>query len=98
MADVDRDGLCAAADRLAAGPSADTEVIAVPTDVSRWESVESLAAQASDRFGAVHVLCNNAGVQRPGGPVECTLEAWNWARGREPHTVSSTGSGPSSPR
>lgn len=78
MADVDRDRLRAAADRLAAGPAADTEVIAVPTDVSRWESVESLAAQASDRFGAVHVLCNNAGVQRPARAWECTLEAWNW--------------------
>lgn len=38
------------------------EVIGVPTDVSKLESVEALRDATLDRFGAVHVLCNNAGV------------------------------------
>ena len=37
-------------------------VIAVPTDVSNAGAVEQLAAQVIERFGAVHVVCNNAGV------------------------------------
>jgi NAD(P)-dependent dehydrogenase (short-subunit alcohol dehydrogenase family) len=79
MADVDPPRLQQAANRLVAEAGAD--VIAVPTDVSRWESVESLATRAVDRFGAVHVLCNNAGVQRPARAWECTVEAWNWLVG-----------------
>jgi NAD(P)-dependent dehydrogenase (short-subunit alcohol dehydrogenase family) len=36
-------------------------VIAVETDVSDRESVQRLADASVDRFGSVHVLCNNAG-------------------------------------
>lgn len=32
------------------------ETLAVPTDVSQWESVERLANAAYERFGAVHIL------------------------------------------
>ena len=39
-----------------------TECIAVKTDVSRLPSVEELAEAAYRTYGAVHVLCNNAGV------------------------------------
>lgn len=79
MADVDPRRLHQASNRLAAESGAD--VLAVPTDVARWESVESLATQAIERFGAVHVLCNNAGVQRPAPAWECTLDDWNWVVG-----------------
>jgi NAD(P)-dependent dehydrogenase (short-subunit alcohol dehydrogenase family) len=41
-------------------------VVAAPTDVSDAESVQRLAALTHERFGGAHVLCNNAGVQRPG--------------------------------
>ena len=37
------------------------EVAGVVTDVTDYSSVESLAKEAVHRFGAVHVLCNNAG-------------------------------------
>jgi len=57
------------------------DVLAVPTDVASWESVESLAAQAFDRFGAVHLLCNNAGVTRPATAWECSREDWSWVLG-----------------
>ncbi len=57
------------------------EILARKTDVSRYEDVEALAEAAYDRFGAVHLLCNNAGVGM-GGPLwECTLDDWRWVLG-----------------
>jgi NAD(P)-dependent dehydrogenase (short-subunit alcohol dehydrogenase family) len=38
------------------------EVAGVVADVSRLESVEALRDATLDRFGGVHVVCNNAGV------------------------------------
>jgi NAD(P)-dependent dehydrogenase (short-subunit alcohol dehydrogenase family) len=38
------------------------EVFGVTADVSRLESVEALRDATLDRFGKVHVVCNNAGV------------------------------------
>src|SRR4051794_22441551 len=43
------------------------EVVGVPTDVSDPASVEALADFVYDRFGACHVVCNNAGVTSGGG-------------------------------
>lgn len=40
----------------------DAEVITVPTDVTDRSALEALAAAATERFGAVDVLVNNAGV------------------------------------
>ena len=37
-------------------------VLAVQTDVSDADQVESLARKTLDAFGAVHILCNNADV------------------------------------
>src|SRR6516164_3043848 len=37
-------------------------VLAVRTDVSQARDVEALAQKALEVFGAVHLLCNNAGV------------------------------------
>jgi NAD(P)-dependent dehydrogenase (short-subunit alcohol dehydrogenase family) len=64
MADVDPVRLEAAAGSV--GTNQGGEVIAVPTDVTDWQSVSRLAERTRDRFGGAHVLCNNAGVQRPG--------------------------------
>lgn len=41
------------------------DVLGVVTDVSDPASVEALADQTYERFGACHVLCNNAGVGAP---------------------------------
>ena len=55
------------------------DTLAVLTDVAEWESVKALADQAFAHFGAVHVLCNNAGVSGGWGPVwEKSLEDWYW--------------------
>ena len=57
------------------------KVLAVQTDVSRAQDVEALAEQTLQHFGAVHVVCNTAGVA-PGGVVwEHTVKDWEWALG-----------------
>jgi NAD(P)-dependent dehydrogenase (short-subunit alcohol dehydrogenase family) len=56
-------------------------VLAVPTDVERREAVENLAAKTIDRFGAVHVLVNNAGVFAPGFAWEISDTDWEWVVG-----------------
>jgi len=59
------------------------EVTGVVTDVARAESVEDLARAAAERYGNVHLLCNNAGVLggRPGAIWESTLNDWRWILG-----------------
>ena len=79
MADVDPARLDRAAATLAAETGA--EVLAVPTDVSSWAAVEALAAASAERFDAVHLLCNNAGVTLPGVTWEYSLEEWEWVIG-----------------
>ncbi|MER3396600.1 MAG: 3-oxoacyl-ACP reductase [Acidimicrobiia bacterium] len=56
-------------------------VVAKKTDVSRYEDVEALAELAYDRFGAVNLLCNNAGVGAGCALWSCTLEDWKWILG-----------------
>lgn len=57
------------------------EVLPVVCDVADAAQVEALRDAAVERFGAVHVLCNNAGVST-GGPVwEQTLDDWTWTLG-----------------
>jgi NAD(P)-dependent dehydrogenase (short-subunit alcohol dehydrogenase family) len=56
--------------------------VGVRTDVTSSASVDDLAAAAYDAYGAVHVLCNNAGVGPPGGKVwETTPNDWKWTFG-----------------
>lgn len=74
MADRHEDALASAAETLAGGPG---EVISVVTDVADAASVDRLAETAASTFGDVHVLCNNAGVMRPGSALEQSLEDWS---------------------
>jgi NAD(P)-dependent dehydrogenase (short-subunit alcohol dehydrogenase family) len=55
--------------------------IAVRTDVSQRSQVQALAARAHTEFGAVHVLCNNAGVATWGGLERATYQDWQWVLG-----------------
>jgi NAD(P)-dependent dehydrogenase (short-subunit alcohol dehydrogenase family) len=76
LADIEQGALDAAVGQLTA---AGAQVIGVPTDVASWSSVEQLAARAEDAFGLVHVICNNAGVERLGIPAwETPLQLWEW--------------------
>ena len=51
------------------------------TDVTVWDDVEALAEAAYERYGAVHVVCNNAGVVTRGAAWEQSLEDWRWVIG-----------------
>jgi NAD(P)-dependent dehydrogenase (short-subunit alcohol dehydrogenase family) len=51
------------------------------TDVSDLTQVEALATRAFETFGAVHVLCNNAGVAAWGGLESATHRDWQWVLG-----------------
>ena len=55
--------------------------VAVPTDVSDEASVQALADASFERFGAVHVLCNNAGVSTFGRSWKFRTEDWAWVLG-----------------
>ncbi len=52
--------------------------LAVSTDVTELRSVTRLADRCYDAFGAVHVLCNNAGVLLMGPLSEMIAEDWSW--------------------
>ena len=50
----------------------------MPTDVTKLEAVEALAAAAESEFGAAHIVCNNAGVAPIANMLETTMEDWRW--------------------
>jgi NAD(P)-dependent dehydrogenase (short-subunit alcohol dehydrogenase family) len=78
LADVQVDALNVAAERIAA---IGVETLAVVTDVSKEASVQALAAATIERFGAVHVVCNNAGVSGKGDPWFGPAKNWDWVLG-----------------
>jgi NAD(P)-dependent dehydrogenase (short-subunit alcohol dehydrogenase family) len=78
LGDIEEGPLKAAVDDLT---STGAEALGVVTDVSDRASVEALRDAALDRFGAVHLVHNNAGIGL-GGPIwEVTEEDWRWILG-----------------
>jgi NAD(P)-dependent dehydrogenase (short-subunit alcohol dehydrogenase family) len=77
LADIEEQPLAAAVDDFRA---AGAEVVGVRTDVAVAADVEALRDRALDAFGAVHVVCNNAGVGGS-GIVGAPLEVWDWVIG-----------------
>ena len=78
LADIDVEPLAnLETDLRATGAS----VLAVRADVSNADDVENLAVQTLDTFGAVHILCNNAGVVCSRSIWEHTLADWEWVLG-----------------
>jgi NAD(P)-dependent dehydrogenase (short-subunit alcohol dehydrogenase family) len=76
LADIEHSPLLQFAGELRA---AGTQVVAERVDVSKPGDLEMLAAKAYDEFGAVHLLCNNAGILPPGAPVwKEPLSTWHW--------------------
>ena len=61
--------------------AAGTRAIALQADVSDFASVTAAADAAYAEFGAVHVLCNNAGVLIFGDMQKLKIEDWNWLLG-----------------
>ena len=79
LADIDQARLDATAAEIAADTGG--EVAGIKVDVTKAESVEALAAAVWDRFGATHLLFNNAGVglgeaQRPIWSLPAN--DWHW--------------------
>jgi NAD(P)-dependent dehydrogenase (short-subunit alcohol dehydrogenase family) len=76
LADVERTALVRAEEAVRAGGA---NTLSVVTDVSRESDVEALAKRTLETFGAVHVVCNNAGVGGDAGfSWEQTAENWRW--------------------
>jgi NAD(P)-dependent dehydrogenase (short-subunit alcohol dehydrogenase family) len=77
LADIQPDPLAAAVEGL----RADGLVAAgCPTDVTKPESLDELAAKTYEEYGAAHLLCNNAGIG-PGGQTqlwEYEPVDWRW--------------------
>jgi NAD(P)-dependent dehydrogenase (short-subunit alcohol dehydrogenase family) len=79
LADVEEPALAKAAAELA---GAGASVLPVVTDVSDRAAVDALRDAALSAFGAVHVVCNNAGVGGHGYPTDETpLVEWEWVLG-----------------
>ncbi len=74
VADLDDESAAAVASAIAAAGGA---AIGVQVDVSSEASAENLARAALERFGAIDVLVNNAGIGLYTSLVETTLEQWN---------------------
>ena len=78
LSDVEEEALASAVKAL---ESEGHRVAGARCDVRFQESVDDLRDAALKEFGAVHVVCNNAGVARaPGGGKmwEYDLNDWNW--------------------
>lgn len=70
LADLSADALARAAAETVA-----KDVLTVPTDVGKLESVQALKEKAYAAFGDVAVLMNNAGTAPGGGPWD-HIERW----------------------
>jgi len=57
------------------------DTLTVKTDVSKADDVKALAEKTMDAFGAVHLLCNNAGVGIFNNVLEYRLVDWQWMLG-----------------
>lgn len=78
LADVQPKALEKAADELTRGGA---EVLAMVCDVRKGAHVQELADSAMARFGAVHLVFNNAGVGAGGLVWENSEEDWEWVLG-----------------
>ncbi len=78
LADVQQDAL---KQTEASATALGADVLSHVCDVRRGDEVESLAQAAVKRFGAIHVVFNNAGVGAGGLIWESTQQDWEWVLG-----------------
>ena len=78
LADVQQDALDTAAAELRAQGA---DVLSMPCDVRKADDVQALADATMARFGAVHLVFNNAGVGSGGLIWENTQADWEWVLG-----------------
>lgn len=75
LADIEAPALAAA---LAQLEDFAPRVASVVCDVTDFESVSRAATATAERFGAVHILCNNAGVGGGSGIEAISPATWRW--------------------
>ncbi len=73
IADIEAEALAVSAAELGA--------VGIRTDVSDAASVQALADAVEQRFGRVHLVCNNAGIGPFAHVGEMTLADWQWMLG-----------------
>ena len=73
IADIEEDALHKTAAEIGAAP--------VQADVSDAGSVQALAKEALNRYQAVHIVCNNAGIGPMAAVADLTLDDWRWMIG-----------------
>lgn len=78
LADVQAEALESVAEEMRARGA---EAHALCCDVRKGEQVTALAEAAMTRFGAIHLVFNNAGVGAGGLVWESTLADWEWVLG-----------------
>jgi len=78
IADIQQDALDAATETLRGFGG---EVLPLIVDVSKEDEVNDLAERTIERYGAVHVVCNNAGVAAKADPWFGPISSWEWVMG-----------------
>ena len=73
IADVEQGALQGTAEEIGA--------VGIVADVSSLEAVQALAEETQRRFGAVHVVCNNAGIGSGARIADMTPADWDWILG-----------------
>jgi len=75
LVDVEADALQGSVEGFEASG---VEAVGLQADVSDADAMDALAQASLERFGAVHVVCNNAGVASGGPMWELTTEDWEF--------------------
>jgi NAD(P)-dependent dehydrogenase (short-subunit alcohol dehydrogenase family) len=75
LADIDDGTLQAAVAELKATGA---EAAGLRTDVTKIEQIQALCDFAYATYGAVNILCNNAGVSAAGNVWELSEQSWQW--------------------
>lgn len=78
IADIEDAALAAARREFEAS---NAEFLTLKVDVTDREAMAAAADAAEERFGKVHVVCNNAGVAVGGTVDQNTWEDWDWVTG-----------------
>jgi NAD(P)-dependent dehydrogenase (short-subunit alcohol dehydrogenase family) len=75
LADIEETALSQTASEF---KSAGANIRSVVTDVSKLEDIRALAHRTLEYFGAVHLLCNNAGIGAGSTAWETSKNDWVW--------------------
>ena len=75
IADIEDNALNAAA---ASFSDTNAEIITIKADVTDRESMAEARRKTLEKFGKVHLVCNNAGVALNGNIADMTYKDWDW--------------------